>query len=124
LHTLLGVKSDSHLDSFYIVSNVLIVGSPFLLASSWRVLTIKLAKPDCQSHRIPTIGFPRERNIGTELAANGGARPRRFALKRDAEEKMKRVTILLAAGMFLLAAIILPTMQAVAQEDHVVTDVN
>jgi hypothetical protein len=121
---LLGVKSDSHLDSFHIVSNVLIVGSLFLLASAWRVLNFKLAKPDCQSHKIPTIGFPRERNVGMELASNGGARSRRVALKSDAEEKMKRVTMLLAAGMFLLAATILPTMQAVAQEDHVVTDAN
>ncbi len=37
---------------------------------------------------------------------------------------MKRVTILLTAGMFVLAATVLPTMRAVAQEDHVVTDAN
>ena len=37
---------------------------------------------------------------------------------------MKRVTTLLAAGVFLLAATTLPTMRAVAQEDHVVTDAN
>jgi hypothetical protein len=36
---------------------------------------------------------------------------------------MKRVTMLLAAGFFLLAATVLPTMRAGAQ-DHVVTDAN
>jgi hypothetical protein len=36
---------------------------------------------------------------------------------------MKRVTMLLAAGIFVLAATGLPTMRAVAQ-DHVVTDTN
>src|SRR5215472_8825673 len=38
--------------------------------------------------------------------------------------KMKRVTMLLAAGLVLLAATTLLTMRAVAQEDHVVTDAN
>jgi len=37
---------------------------------------------------------------------------------------MKRVTMLLAAGIFLLAATTLPTLRAVAQGDHVVTDAN
>ncbi|SRR5216684_8758326 len=37
---------------------------------------------------------------------------------------MKRVTMLLAAGIFMLAATTLPAMRAVAQEDHVVTDAN
>ena len=37
---------------------------------------------------------------------------------------MTRVTMLLAAGLVLLAATALPTMRAVAQEDHVVTDAN
>ena len=37
---------------------------------------------------------------------------------------MKRVTLLVAAGLVLLAATTLPTMRAVAQEDHVVTDAN
>jgi len=37
---------------------------------------------------------------------------------------MKRVTILLAAGLVLLAAATLPTMRAVAQESLVVTDAN
>ena len=37
---------------------------------------------------------------------------------------MTRVTMLLAAGMLLLAATALPVMRAVAQEDHVVTDAN
>ncbi len=32
--------------------------------------------------------------------------------------------MLLAAGIFLLAATMLPTMRAVAQEDHIVTDAN
>jgi len=38
LHTLLGMKSDPHVDPFHILSNVLIVAGLFLLASSWRVL--------------------------------------------------------------------------------------
>ena len=37
---------------------------------------------------------------------------------------MKRVTLLVAAGFVVLAATTLPTMRAVAQEDHVVTDAN
>jgi len=37
---------------------------------------------------------------------------------------MKRVTLLVAAGLTLLAATTLPTMRAIAQEDHVVTDAN
>jgi hypothetical protein len=37
---------------------------------------------------------------------------------------MNRVTMLLAAGVLLIAATTLPTMRAVAQEDHVVTDAN
>src|SRR6516164_10720477 len=37
---------------------------------------------------------------------------------------MTRVIMLLAAGLVLLAAVMLPTMRAVAQEDHVVTDAN
>jgi len=37
---------------------------------------------------------------------------------------MKRVTLLLAAGVILIAATTLPIMRAVAQEDHVVTDAN
>ena len=37
---------------------------------------------------------------------------------------MKRVTLLVAAGFVMLAATTLPTMRAVAQEDHVVTDAN
>jgi nitrate reductase cytochrome c-type subunit len=42
----------------------------------------------------------------------------------ERREKMTRVTTLLAAGLVLLAATTLPTMRAVAQEDHVVTDAN
>jgi protein-S-isoprenylcysteine O-methyltransferase Ste14 len=38
LHTLLGLKGDPHMDPLHIVSEVLIVGGLFLLASSWRVL--------------------------------------------------------------------------------------
>jgi len=37
---------------------------------------------------------------------------------------MKRVTLLVAAGFVMPAATTLPTMRAVAQEDHVVTDAN
>ena len=37
---------------------------------------------------------------------------------------MKRVTMLLVAGICLLAATTVLTMRAVAQEDHVVTDAN
>jgi hypothetical protein len=37
---------------------------------------------------------------------------------------MKRVTMLFAAGLVLLAVINLPTTQAIAQEDHEVTDAN
>jgi hypothetical protein len=42
----------------------------------------------------------------------------------ERREEMTRLTILLAAGLVLLAATTLPTMRAVAQEDHVVTDAN
>lgn len=38
LHTLLGFMGDPHMDPLHIVSEVLIVGGLFLLASSWRVL--------------------------------------------------------------------------------------
>src|SRR6516225_110160 len=37
---------------------------------------------------------------------------------------MTRATMLLAAGLVLVAATTLPTMRAVAQEDHIVTDAN
>lgn len=38
LHTVLGLKSNPHLDPFHIASNVLIVFGLYLLANSWRVL--------------------------------------------------------------------------------------
>jgi hypothetical protein len=62
--------------------------------------------------------------IGMKVARTSGARPSHRALNRDAEGKMKRVTMSLAAGIFLLAATTVPTMRAVAQGDHVVTDAN
>lgn len=62
--------------------------------------------------------------IGMKLAVERPARPSHCAFNRDAEGKMKRVTMSLAAGIFLLAATTVPTMRAVAQEGHVVTDAN
>jgi hypothetical protein len=45
LHTLLGFKSDPHMDPLHIVSEVLIVAGFFLLASSWRVRGAKVGRP-------------------------------------------------------------------------------
>ena len=59
-----------------------------------------------------------------KLAETAGARHSHRALNRDAEGKMKRVTMSLAAGICLLAATTMPIMRAVAQEDHVVTSTN
>jgi|SRR5215831_18390543 len=59
-----------------------------------------------------------------ELASSDRREPSDPRVNKDAEEKMKRVTMLLAAGIFTLAATTLPTMRAVAQENHVVTDAN
>jgi len=61
--------------------------------------------------------------IGMKLAFRKAPREFRDGCENEEEEKMKRVTMLLAAGLVLLAAATLPTIRAGAQQS-VVTDDN